>query len=138
MSDDLDRRVRRLESDVADIKREIDGVKRDNNDMMKSITRHVDLAVKAGIDSGLAPLASIPPRVDSLERETAKQTPLIQQTRDAVVSYQAAESVRKENQELAKVDYVAKLERAKLVMGLIAAILTVLGSALAAVLSSHH
>lgn len=106
--------------------------------MMKSITRHVDLAVRTGIDSGLAPLASIPPRVDSLERETAKQTPLIQQTRDAVVSYQAAETVRREGQELAKYDYVAKLDRAKLVMGLIATILTVIGAAIAAAITSHH
>lgn len=138
MSDDFDRRLRRVEGDVAELKRDRDAAKQREDEMMKSITRHVDLAVKAGIDSGLAPLATIPPRVHALELETAKQTPLIQQTRDAVVAYQAAESVRKENQELARVDYAAKLDRAKLIMGLIATILTVLGAAVAAAISSHH
>ncbi len=94
MSEDFDRRLRRIEGDVAELKREVDVVKRDNNDMMKSIARHVDLAVKAGIDSGLAPLASIPPRVLALERETEKQTPLIQSTHDAVVRYGALEQSR--------------------------------------------
>lgn len=94
MSDDLDRRLRRVESDVAEIKRALDDVRRREEDMMRSITRHVDLAVKAGIDSGLAPLTSIPARVQALESETAKQTPILQSTHEAVIRYGVIEENR--------------------------------------------
>ena len=147
LSPDELERIRRIEvraktnsDDIAELRTRVGKIEDQKDDLMKAITRHVDDAVASSVRKGLEPIAALPLRVDSLERETAKQTPLILQTRDAVISYQAIERARAEHREIAGVDYDRKWNRWKIVGPIVIGILTVLAGLAGAAIGSqpHH